>query len=203
MIEIWQADAQGRYANPRGSRRAAEHHVQGLRPLGHRQGRRLQLRHRQAGRGRRARTASRRRRISWSASSRAACCGRSIRRIYFDDEAANATDPVLDSRAGRSPRDADRPQAGGTTGAVPLRHPRAGRQRDGVSSTSRGVLVATMASGERWPPYAHYCPLTGHFCPPARAAALIHRPLKLPLLLAFSTVGLPTASAQLSQPFCG
>ena len=40
-------------------------------------------------------TASRRRRISCSRSSRAACCCISIRRIYFDGEAANAADPVL------------------------------------------------------------------------------------------------------------
>ena len=40
-------------------------------------------------------TASRRRRICCSQSSRAACCCTSIRRIYFDGEAANAADPVL------------------------------------------------------------------------------------------------------------
>ena len=58
---------------------APERQVQGLRPLGHRQGRRLQSSTPSSPGRCRAPTANRRRRISWSASSRAACCGRSIR----------------------------------------------------------------------------------------------------------------------------
>ena len=95
MIEIWQADAQGRYATRGANRARPEHQIQGLWPLGDRQGRRLCLRHHQAGRGGGPRAASRRRRTSWSASSRAACCGRSIRGCISDDEAANAADPIL------------------------------------------------------------------------------------------------------------
>ena len=95
MIEIWQADAQGRYASPARQPRAAERQVQGLRPLGHRQGRRL---------------------LASTPSSRARCRGRTARpqaphivvcifsrgmlrqiytRLYFADEAANAADPIL------------------------------------------------------------------------------------------------------------
>ncbi len=36
MLEIWQADAQGRFSRPAGQARAAQFHLQGVRPLRHR-----------------------------------------------------------------------------------------------------------------------------------------------------------------------
>ena len=48
MIEIWQADAQGRYSDPRNGGRAAQHRVQGPWPLRHRQERHLRVRDHQA-----------------------------------------------------------------------------------------------------------------------------------------------------------
>ena len=55
-------------------------------------------------------------------------------RIYFSDEAeANAKDAVLAQRAGRAPRHADRAaQRARRRGDLPLRHPHAGPERDGV-----------------------------------------------------------------------
>ena len=55
MLEIWQADGNGRYSNEPGSRRLPNTVVQGLRPLGLRRRRRVPVRHREAGCGRRAR----------------------------------------------------------------------------------------------------------------------------------------------------
>ena len=94
MLEIWQADAQGRYAHP-ARRAAAERKILRLRPRRHRQGRRLSLPHHQAGCRCRALTAPCRRRISWSRIFARGMRGRLYTRIYFADEAANASDPIL------------------------------------------------------------------------------------------------------------
>ncbi len=45
MLEIWQADAQGRYAHPADNRPRPNTQVHGLRPFGDRQERRLQFRY--------------------------------------------------------------------------------------------------------------------------------------------------------------
>jgi protocatechuate 3,4-dioxygenase alpha subunit len=48
MIEVWQADAQGRYAHPADGRARPNTKFMGFGPLGDRQKWRLQFRHRQA-----------------------------------------------------------------------------------------------------------------------------------------------------------
>ena len=68
MVEIWQADSQGRYAHPADGRPLDLQLVPRLRPLPDRQGRRLSLRHRQA--RRRARP---RRQHAGAAHQRRAC----------------------------------------------------------------------------------------------------------------------------------
>ena len=49
MVEIWQADAQGRFSDPQDKRALSECVFQGIRPHRHRRQGRLRLRHRQAG----------------------------------------------------------------------------------------------------------------------------------------------------------
>jgi protocatechuate 3,4-dioxygenase, alpha subunit len=72
-------------------------------------------------------------------------------RMYFSDEAeANARDPVLNSVPQERRSDACRQAPGGRRG-LPLRHPHAGRGRDGVFRRVRG------------------CPTTAPPTPPGRA----------------------------------
>ena len=80
MMEIWQADAQGRYADPRDNRALPNAKFKGFGRSATDKDGDLRLRHHQAGPVPDP-TARRRRRISWSASSPAACCGRSTRGI--------------------------------------------------------------------------------------------------------------------------
>ena len=132
MIEIWQADAQGRYAHPRDEparARTPSSWASAARPPT----RMASTASTPSSRGRcPAPTASRRRRISCSASSRAACCGRSIPGSISPTRQSNATDPILTlvpaDRRGTliAHKEMRRRHAG-----LPLRHPRPGRKRDG------------------------------------------------------------------------
>ena len=90
MIEIWQADAQGRYAHPADRARGRiRRSTASAAPAPTPRDASLSTR---SSRGRcPVPTERRRRRTSCSPCSRAACCG-SYTRIYFDDEAANADD---------------------------------------------------------------------------------------------------------------
>ncbi len=91
-------------------------------------------------------------------------------RMYFDDEAANASDPILNPGARRSPRHPDREEAAGQqSGCLPLRHAGSGRRRNDSSSTfkasSEGRLRRFPKRSRRFclPIFAHQ---TSDFCPP-------------------------------------
>ena len=94
MLEIWQADAQGRYAHPADGRPLASNSFRGFGRCRHRQGRRLPLRHRQArpvpGPGGTLQAPH----INVGLFARG-ILKRLFTRIYFAGEPANATDPIL------------------------------------------------------------------------------------------------------------
>ena len=117
MIEIWQADAQGRYASPQDNRALPNTAVQGLRPFGDRQGRRLRLRHHQAGLGagpgRQAAGAACR---GLHLLARHAAAGLYAAVFLRRGRQRHRSDP--DAGAGRPPRHADCPQAGGSEPAL-------------------------------------------------------------------------------------
>ena len=131
MIEIWQADAQGRYAHARGEtpRPNAKFTASAAPPP--------------------TRTAS----IGFDTIKPGAVPGPNGKpqaphivvcifsrgmlrqiytRLYFSDEAANAADPILALVPADRARHPHRPQGRRAAGSrLPLRHPRAGRGRDG------------------------------------------------------------------------
>ncbi len=94
MLEIWQADAQGRFADPQDKRALPNSSFKGFGRCGTDANGGYAFDTIKPGRCP-IPTASRRRRISCSRCSRAACCCRIYSRIYFDGEARNAADPVL------------------------------------------------------------------------------------------------------------
>ena len=132
MIEIWQADAEGRYAHPADGRPLASNSFRGFGRCADRQGRRLRLRHRQARPRARPRRHDCRRRTSMSASSRAACSSGCSRASTSPASRPTPTDPIL-ALVPADRRDTLHRQARpGQARPLPLRHPPAGRQRDGV-----------------------------------------------------------------------
>ena len=95
MVEIWQADAEGRYAHPADGRPLTSNSFRGFGRCADRQGRRLPLRDGQA----RPRAGPRAARtqaphINVGVFSRG-MLKRLFTRIYFAGEPANATDPIL------------------------------------------------------------------------------------------------------------
>ena len=106
MVEIWQADAEGRYAHPADGRPLASNSFRGFGRCADRQGRRLCLRHRQAGRrawtGRQAAGAAHQRRVFSRGMLK-----RLFTRIYFAGEPANASRSDPGPGAARAARHAD------------------------------------------------------------------------------------------------
>ena len=99
MIEIWQANAAGRYAHPEDTREdlPLEDGLRRLRPRLHRRRRPLRVRDRQAGAGARPERQPQAPHIDVSVFARG-LLKRLVTRIYFPDEAeANEADPLLSS----------------------------------------------------------------------------------------------------------
>ena len=94
MLEIWQADAQGRFCRSAGQAGAAEFVVQGVRPLRHRCEWRLCLRHHQAGQVPDPDGKPQAPHLLLAVFARGMLL-QNYSRIYFGGEAANAADPVL------------------------------------------------------------------------------------------------------------
>ncbi len=143
MIEIWQADAAGRYAHPADRRALPNASFKGFGRAGTDQDGALRLRDDQARARCRARMASRRRRTSWLRSMPAACCGKAIRASISPTRPPMPTIPSSRScrRSAAHPDRQARPprrQAG-----LQLGHPDAGRPRNGVL---RGVIPCGRAS---------------------------------------------------------
>ena len=135
MIEIWQADAAGRYAGARGLRRSRR--LPRLRPDRHRRRPDATLRDRDD-QARRATAA--RRRTSTSSSSCAACSSMPSRAsISATRRRRTPPDPVLALVPARTARDAHRRARGRK--ASTLRHPYAGRERDRLLRRVREALM--------------------------------------------------------------
>ena len=131
MLEIWQADAQGRFSDPQDERALPippSKASAAAAPM-----RTARMRSIPSSRARcRVPTASRRRRICCWRFSRAACCCSSIRGSISTARPPMQR-PGAGAGAGGAPRDADRDAHSGAGNAVyRLRHPPAGRRRDGV-----------------------------------------------------------------------
>ena len=94
LLEIWQADAAGRYAADRSDAELLAA-LPGFRSRGNRSGWRFLFHDRKARAGAVSRTAVCRRRTSWSPFFRAACLKPLWTRVYFPDEPGNAADPIL------------------------------------------------------------------------------------------------------------
>ena len=110
MLEIWQADAQGRFADPQDKRALPNSSVQGVRPLRHRRERRLCVRHHQAGLGARSR-----RQAAGAAyparDLRARHAAASLYADLFRRRGGQCRRSRAGAGAGRSPRHADRRRA--------------------------------------------------------------------------------------------
>ena len=192
MIEIWQADAQGRYANPRDNRalpNASSRASAARRPTRTASSASIPSSPARC----RARTARCRRRILCSASFRAACCGRSIPGSISPTRPPT---PVIPSStwSHRPARDACRPQGGqGRNADLPLRHPGAGRQRDGfLRHLSQQAFVerrdALPTVPTAWPRQSAQLPLLRcHRCRSQKESALFLRICRLFCVCAHSS----------------
>ena len=95
LIELWQADHQGRYAHPADGRQVASNSFRGFGRCADVQTGHVRLLHRSSRDRCRAPAASCRRRTSMSASLARGLLKRLFTRIYFAGDPANAADPIL------------------------------------------------------------------------------------------------------------
>ncbi len=132
LIETWQADPAGRFADLYGYGGPSElAGFRGFARYGVEDGDgTFDDRHRQARGGPGGGRDASRRRTSTCRCSRAGMLNRCVTRIYFaDEEQANAADPVLARVPARATPD---PDGGAVRGWLPLRHPPPGAGRDGL-----------------------------------------------------------------------
>ena len=158
LVEIWQADRQGRYAHPADGRPLASNSFRGFGRCADRQGRRLRLRHRQARRAcpaPAARTQAPHINVGVFARGllEAPVHAHLLRRRSGQ---RGRSDPG--AGAGRPPRHADRQARPGQARPLPLRHPPAGRRTRPCSSTRRRRRKRAPRSGsDRHPLHLPTC----------------------------------------------